>query len=540
MRIAWLCVFVLVGSALAQAPSTRTFVSNGEARDVREMGGAWETGDRVLSQEGVGKLLVAGRAVGAGDFRIAARIALDAIDGTAASLQLGSGSHFGFDGRGRTLFVEGPLFARFRNLGPNAGRIVGGEPFDVVAERRDGRLRLSIDGELVHVEDVGDETIGRIALRPWRARMHVSDFVATGQLEPLPPSVLDHAVFRSGAGGYHTYRIPAAVVAADGSILAFCEGRKGGRGDSGDIDLLLRRSTDGGATWSEPQVVWDDGPNTCGNPAPVVDRATGRVVLLATWNRGDDHEREIIAEESEDTRRVFVLTSDDHGVTWSEVREITADVKADDWTWYATGPCNGIQLERGDFAGRLVVPCDHIEAGSRRYYSHAIYSDDGGASWQRGASTPKDQVNECAVVELSDGRLLLNMRNYDRTQRQRQIALSDDGGANWYEQRFAPELVEPICQASMVRWTGPTADAPGVLLFSNPASQEGRVRMTVHASVDDGATWDPLHVLHPGPSAYSQLVVLPNGEAACLFEAGDGSPYEAIVWVPIPGGPPGD
>ena len=90
-----------------------------------------------------------------------------------------------------------------------------------------------------------------------------------------------------------------------GTLLAFCEGRKSGRGDSGNIDLLLRRSGDGGKTWSPQQVVWDDGPNTCGNPCPVVDRQSGVIWLLLTWNRGDDSESQIMARTSKDSRRAL-------------------------------------------------------------------------------------------------------------------------------------------------------------------------------------------------------------------------------------------
>lgn len=516
----------LCGSVMVAQETRRIdLVIDGEPRDV-VAAGEWERREGYLRARGLERLLSGGAAIGRGDFLVTAKIALEALDGSAASLQLGE-SHFGFDGRDRTVFVEGPLFDGLQHLGPSEERIAAGEPFEVRAERRAGRLELAIDGEVVHAVEIGDEAIGRVALRPWRAAMRVYTFAAEGTLEPLPPSVLEHAVFRAGTGAYHTYRIPAAVVTADGTVLAFCEGRVGGRGDAGDIDLLVRRSTDGGRTWSETAVLWDDGPNTCGNPAPVVDRETGTICLLATWNRGDDTEREIIDGTSTDTRRVFVIRSDDDGRTWSEPDEITAAVKADDWTWYATGPGNGIQLARGAHAGRLVVPCDHIEFGTKRYFSHAIFSDDGGATWQRGASTPQDQVNECAVVERADGTLLLNMRNYDRSQRTRQIAFSDDGGATWRDQRHDPALVEPICQASLAR------DAGGRLLFSNPASKDARTHLTVRLSTDDGATWSHRTLLHAGPSAYSQLVVLGDGRVACLFEAGESSPYEAIVWLPV-------
>ena len=161
----------------------------------------------------------------------------------------------------------------------------------------------------------------------------------------------DPALFRSGEDAYDTFRIPALIEASNGDLLAFAEGRVGGRGDSGDIDLVLRRSSDGGDTWSDLEIVWDDGVNTCGNPCPVVDSSDGTIHLLATRNLGHDHESEIIAGTSEGTRTVWVLTSTDHGATWTEPREITSATKRPDWTWYATGPGNGIQLRSGPKAG---------------------------------------------------------------------------------------------------------------------------------------------------------------------------------------------
>jgi len=340
-------------------------------------------------------------------------------------------------------------------------------------------------------------------------------------------------VFVSGRDGYHTYRIPSLVVTTRGTLLAFAEGRKQTSGDAGDIDLLLKRSLDQGQTWEATQTVWNDGPNTCGNPCPVVDRETGTIWLLLTWNRGDDAEHEIIAQQSHDTRRVFVTRSTDDGANWSPPAEITQSVKPTHWTWYATGPGAGIQIERGPHRGRLVIPCDHIEAATRHYYSHVIYSDDHGATWQLGGSTPQHQVNECEVVEITDHRLLLNMRNYDRSQRTRQQAISADGGSSWTHQRPVPELLEPICQASIRRFSWPDARARGVILFSNPASTK-REALTVRASFDEGETWPIARRLDPRPSAYSCLAVLANGQIGILYEAGDKHPYENLVFARFP------
>lgn len=335
-------------------------------------------------------------------------------------------------------------------------------------------------------------------------------------------------VFESGQGGYHTYRIPSLLVTAKGTLLAFAEGRKGGRADFGDIDLLVKRSLDQGRTWSAAHTVWDDGPNTCGNPCAVLDRNSGTVWLLLTWNRGDDPEPKIIARESKDTRRVFVTHSLDDGQTWATPKEITPQVKLTNWTWYATGPGAGVQLERGSHPGRLVIPCDHIEAGTGRYYSHVIFSDDHGASWQLGGTTAEHQVNECEAAEMADGRLLLNMRNYDPRQRTRQQAISEDGGLTWTQQRHVPELVEPICQASLRRYAWPVGRHPGLLLFANPAS-ERRERMTIRASWNDGLTWTVERMLDPRPSAYSCLAKLVDGTVGLLYEVGEKGPYESLV-----------
>ena len=342
-------------------------------------------------------------------------------------------------------------------------------------------------------------------------------------------------VFTSGQDGYHTYRIPALLTTQKGTLLAFCEGRKSGRGDSGNIDLLLKRSQDGGKSWSKHKIVWDDDANTCGNPCPVQDRQTGAIHLLLTWNRGDDRESAIKKNTSKDTRRVYVATSSDDGLNWSEPRQITDTTKRPEWRWYATGPGVGIQLQEGPAKGRLVVPCDHSLVTPNDpdgYNSHVIISDDHGKTWKiAGVITPK--VNECQVVELADASLMINMRNYDRSKTTRAVAISTDGGATWSRVAHDPALVEPICQASFLRYTLETNHDKNRLLFSNPARPKrgDRTQMTVRLSYDEGKSWPVSRILHQGPSAYSCLTVLPDADIACLYEAGANSPYENIVFA---------
>jgi sialidase-1 len=331
-------------------------------------------------------------------------------------------------------------------------------------------------------------------------------------------------IFVSGTEGYHTFRIPALITTQAGSVLAFCEGRKGGRGDTGDIDLVLRRSFDGGKTWGPIQLVADDGENTMGNPCPVVDGRTGTIWLPLTRNLGEDHEGKILSQESKESRTVWMCNSTDDGVTWSQPVEITETTKEPDWTWYATGPGNGIQLA----SGRMLIPCDHALAGSKAYRSHAIFSDDGGMTWKLGGAIG-DGVNECQVVEREDGSLLLNMRSYHK-RNCRAISTSTDGGITWSELAHDDALVEPVCQASFIRFTNATSDGKNRVLFSNPADT-ARVRMTVRLSYDEGESWPVSKLLHEGPSAYSSLAVLPDRSIGCLYERGEESPYEKIAFA---------
>ncbi|SHM91578.1 sialidase-1 [Cyclobacterium lianum] len=353
---------------------------------------------------------------------------------------------------------------------------------------------------------------------------------------PSPEQQNEAAIFVSGEDGYHTYRIPALLVAKDGTLLAFAEGRKSGRGDSGDIDLLVKKSKDGGKTWSAQEVIWDDGGNVCGNPNPVLDETTGEIHLLMTWNLGEDHEGDIIRKKSKSTRKVFVMSSADHGHTWSAPKDITAQAKRSDWGWYATGPGVGIQIKNGPHKGRLVVPADHsyddpngnVRGGDFEFGAHVIYSDDQGQTWNLGGVI-RPKVNECQLIEMADGKgtLMMNMRSYFGNNR-RTYSLSRDGGISWSDPVEASALVEPVCQAAFLRYSWPEDPTGDLVLFSNPASTS-RENMTVKLSRDSGRTWPASHVLFDGPSAYSSLAVLPDGEILCLFEKGDQSPYEKIA-----------
>jgi len=328
--------------------------------------------------------------------------------------------------------------------------------------------------------------------------------------------LIETNVFTASQEGYHTFRIPALLVTKQGTLLAICEGRKTGRGDHGDLDLVQKRSTDGGKTWGPLELIYEEGGTekvTIGNPCPVVDQTTGAIWL--PFNRDND--------------RVLMTSSSDNGKTWAKPRDITADTKAKDWNWYATGPGNGIQLSRGKYKGRLVIPCDHRVGADKADKagwdhagrSHVIYSDDHGQTWKLGGSTDF-AMNECAVVELADGTLMLNSRSY-RGKACRGVSLSKDGGATWAPTTDDPALVESICQASLISHSPPAGPQAGknLLLFSNPAVPKGRTHLTVRLSEDEGKTWPHSRLVCEGHSAYSSLAILPSGEIGLLYERDD-------------------
>lgn len=335
----------------------------------------------------------------------------------------------------------------------------------------------------------------------------------------------EQVLFAAGEGGYHTYRIPAFLATPRGTLLAFCEGRRDSRSDYGQIDLLLRRSTDGGATWTPSQVVASAPGWTTGNPAPVVDPASGAVVLLFCQNLAEGGEDLICAGKA--PRTVWRTRSADEGATWQEPVEITAEVKRVDWTWYATGPCHGVALA----SGRLLIACDHIvgvrlERHADPHHSHVLLSDDGGHTWRIGGILPEG-TNECAAAEIADAdggrRVYINCRNRRGAGDRRAVAWSSDGGESFAGFRRDEALIEPICQGSVA-----TSADGHALYFCNPASTE-RENLTLRRSDDGGRTWPVAETVYSGCAAYSDLAVLDDGTVLCLYERGVASPYEAIA-----------
>ena len=327
-------------------------------------------------------------------------------------------------------------------------------------------------------------------------------------------------VFLNGQESYPAFRIPALITTKRGTLLAFAEGRASLR-DHAENDIVLKRSTDSGKTWGPLQLVHEDGANSLSNPTAVIVRETGRALLMyQRYPKGFDEHKAEPGLGGPRICRTFTQYSDDDGAIWSKPVEVTAQVKRPtEVTSTATGPGIGIQLARGKHAGRILMPFNQGPYGKWKVY--AVFSDDGGQSWRYGETASEGvagYANEVQFIEVNNGSVMLNARNQGGGQKLRKISISRDGGGTWSTTRHDATLIEPVCQASVLRHPGNGDPAKDVFLFSNPATQTGRTNGTVRLSRDEGKTWPVSRVLYPGGFAYSCLASLPDGSVGCLFE----------------------
>ena len=331
--------------------------------------------------------------------------------------------------------------------------------------------------------------------------------------EEVPSSEFNY-IYNQGTDGFELYRIPAIVKSKSNTLLAFAEARKArSNGDSGDIDLVVKRSSDNGKTWSKQITIWNDGQNTCGNPVPIVDDR-GRIHLLMTWNFQTDKWGAITNGTGEDSRRPYYTYSDDDGITWAQPVEITSSVKKEKWDWYATGPCHGIQIQKGIHKGRLVAPNYFTtrESGKVTSYSHIIYSDDYGKTWKPGEPTPVGGVGECSVAEIGEGTLMLNMRADEGFYRK--SCTSIDGGLTWSSPQISIDQIDCKCQGSIL-------SIGGAVFLSNAASATERINMTIKKSTDNGKNWKGQYTVYEGNSGYSDIVELSDSQIAIIYEGGE-------------------
>ncbi|MEV4260022.1 sialidase family protein [Kribbella sp. NPDC049584] len=340
---------------------------------------------------------------------------------------------------------------------------------------------------------------------------------------PAQAAITQTVLFNKGDAGYGCYRIPAIVKTKAGTLLAFAEARRAWCADSQEIDLVLRRSEDDGRTWPATQTVLsgtDSDPAavaTRGNPAPIVDYETGRIVLLSTMDPGTTSR----------PRTPYVQFSDDDGKTWSKAKNIGDQIDDPAWGWYATGPVHGIQLTRGAHAGRLVAGTNY-DNGAGQNAGQLVYSDDHGETWHKSATDLRSDATpqEISVVEKVDGGVYAGARNNAGTSgASRMAAVSNDGGQT-FAAPFATisGLTTPVVQGSLQRLRATDqGDKYNRILFAAPADPDRRRYMTIRSSFDEGKTWQTVAQgtrITSDWSGYSDMAILDTGEIGLLYEGG--------------------
>jgi sialidase-1 len=304
--------------------------------------------------------------------------------------------------------------------------------------------------------------------------------------------------------GVSCYRIPAIITAPNGDLVATIDERVPSCGDlkwSKDINIIMRRSSDNGKTWTPIETVinFPEG-ESASDPSMIVDNITGEIFLFYNYMNLDTEK---------DIYYLHVMKSGDNGKTWSKPEDITSQIAKPEWykdfKFITSG--RGIQTSTGKLLHCMV----NLDSGM-----HLFGSDDHGKTWYF-IDTPISPANESKVVELEDGSWMVNARSNDK-KGMRYVHISTDEGKTWTT-KAEPLLTDPGCNASIIRYTSiKDGHKKNRLLFANANSVKGRENMTVKISYDEGKTWSKGKTVYKGSSAYSSLTILENGKIGLFFE----------------------
>lgn len=415
-----------------------------------------------------------------------------------------------------------------------AVRFGGTDEIDEVMEIA-GRQQLKGDNNFFWVSyelKEGAELLNRVDAGLEQLTFESGDSWSPEEASPPGGKRIGVVVRQGGQQGVHTYRIPGLVTTNEGTLIAAYDIRYDNASDlQGDIDVGINRSTDGGQTWEEMQVIMDMGEwgglpeeqNGIGDPSILVDDETGTIWVAALWTHGMPGERAWTASgpgiEPEETGQFMLTKSEDDGKTWSEPVNITGQIKDPEWQLLLQGPGRGITMDDGT----LVFPAQFKDEKGMPYAT-IIYSKDHGESWSIGSGA-KSNTTEAQVVQLSDGSLMLNMR--DNRGGARSVYTTDDLGESWQKHPTSRSaLIEPVSMASLIEFPCPEDElSKYCLLFSNPNSTESRKNMAIKMSTDDGLSWptDQQILLNENQGyGYSCLTPVDEQAVGILYEgAGD-------------------
>lgn len=349
--------------------------------------------------------------------------------------------------------------------------------------------------------------------------------VIDGITEPLTttsasgssPILLEHkALFSGGDYGSGFFRIPAITTAVDGSLVVLTDARINSTGDlPNNIDVLSRRSTDNGDTWSDTVIVADFGSNGAGDACIVTDQNTGNIVALFPSYNG------FFQSTPNDQIRMQMVRSEDNGITWTVPVEISDMVYGPGW--YANFVTSGAmhQMRNGRIIAASVVrpnsgaTLDDLE-------NYMIFSDDGGITWDYMPNAASNHANEAKLVELDNGNLMMNIREFNN----RKIVISNDGGETWETPYFQNDLIDPFVNGELIRYTSELDGYEKSRLLFSIAASDTRENMTVFLSYDEGQSWSISKVIYPGPAAYSAMTILEDGTIGLFYENGEYETYQ--------------
>ena len=427
----------------------------------------------------------------------------------------------------------GPITATTENKAPQAGLIIGAN-----VETKNG-LACDIGEVLVYNRLLSDDqtkTCLSILNRRWQKTQDIENQAAgiVGDMEWEDPRIYRTVIRKEGDDGSKSYRIPGLAVTPKGTLIASFDIRWNGSGDlPSDIDVGVMRSTDQGQSWGPMIVAMDydkaqpgSRGNGVGDAAILVDKTTGHVFLAALWSYGDrGWNGSGPGMEPEETGQLVIARSVDDGVTWEKPKSITGQVKQKDWRLCFQGPGAGIQLTDET----LVFPAQYKNANNKPS-SCFIFSRDHGETWQISPPAVPDSppTSESQIVQLSDGSLLMTMRNESKFKKRvwsRWTWTDRLENGKWVDTRL--DVTDPVCMAGLTRHPN------GFLLLSNNNSTR-RERMTIRYSDNEGKLWSEGKLLDIRQSAYSCLAVLPSGEIGVLYECGERGSVETLTFAKFP------
>ncbi len=358
------------------------------------------------------------------------------------------------------------------------------------------------------------------------------NFMGASSNSSSPKDLEHHTVFKSGDEGHHTYRIPSVIRAKDGTLIAFAEGRRDNKKDPGhgQINLVYKSSHDGGRTWSSLHILEKPKEGGCAsNPTAVLDNKSGRIIIIyPLWEPGVIGRR---SRPGTTDNRVMMRFSDDNGKSWSDAEDITKQARSEEWGYSNFGPGHGIQTG----TGRLIIPAfanalQLQDDDPQKRAAFALYSDDGGKTWQRGQQIDVN-TNENQIVELSDGRLMIDARQSSSVYPARWTAVSNDGGQTWSKPEQG-QVCAQIC-AGLLSYPLKGKSSNSLLIWSGIKGPK-RTNLILRLSYDQGKTFPIEMLIGPGPAGYSDLTLFGNGDVGMLWENGKESMSEKILFTRIP------